>query len=749
VSSSGRPPLLNDLVASVAVGLFSLAVAVGFARVFSGWVFLDDMILVVLVGHGAGLILRRLPVSAWLAVPAAAALTAWTIGVIHYRSTYSWGLPTSETWTLFSAEMQTVQDQFSVAVAPVFYGAGWDVLAAIGLGAAVVLADVFAFRAFARAETLVPGGVLFVFIGALGDERLRVALTVGLVAAGVLATGVLRSYHAALSPGPAGRSPAARRLVAPAALGVALVVAVVAGVVGPRLPGAGAEALYDTKGRGGGVTEVVSPLVDIRSRLTNRSNTELFAVTANIESYWRSSALPRFDGTTWGLPERSLRSASAELSTPRPGSAELRQQIRIVNLGGSLLPAAPDPFQASGPNGLRWVPETATLVTVDDELSLGDVFQVVSASPRFTASDLAAATSTDAGDPVYLELPGGMPAIVGETAAAVTAGASTPYETALALQNWFQNEFDYSLEVQPGHGNNAIESFLRSRVGYCEQFAGTYAAMMRTLGIPARVAVGFTPGIQVATGTFSVLGKHAHAWPEVWFDGWGWVAFEPTPGRGAPGAESYTDLPAQQDTSGAEPADDPADGDETPVPTTVVADGGQDPQGPNLPAEEFADPAGSDAAPPLGSGTGRAWPWTEVLLAGAVMSALIAPALIRRARARRATQTADRQLAYLWNRSVRALGDAGVPLSSSDTPLETATATARRLPIAARPVNSLAEVVTEAMYRPEGTTGYDVVRSYGSSTLLDCRTWTRQIERAVNDSISVADRTVRYFTRLG
>ncbi len=63
--------------------------------------------------------------------------------------------------------------------------------------------------------------------------------------------------------------------------------------------------------------------------------------------------------------------------------------------------------------------------------------------------------------------------------------------------------------------------------------------MARSLGIPARVAVGFTHGV-AANGSFTVLGKNAHAWPEVWFDQLGWVAFEPTPGRGAPGAEDYT-----------------------------------------------------------------------------------------------------------------------------------------------------------------------------------------------------------------
>src|SRR5207253_3253245 len=81
-------------------------------------------------------------------------------------------------------------------------------------------------------------------------------------------------------------------------------------------------------------------------------------------------------------------------------------------------------------------------------------------------------------------------------------------------------------------------------------FAGTFAAMARAIGLPSRVAVGFTPGVLEADGLWHITGRQAHAWPEVFVAGYGWVAFEPTPGRGAPGAEAYTGVPAQQDVAG-------------------------------------------------------------------------------------------------------------------------------------------------------------------------------------------------------
>ena len=77
--------------------------------------------------------------------------------------------------------------------------------------------------------------------------------------------------------------------------------------------------------------------------------------------------------------------------------------------------------------------------------------------------------------------------------------------------------------------------------------------MARSVGMPARVAVGFTPGLTQGDGSRVVLGRNAHAWPEVWFDGIGWVPFEPTPGRGAPGSESYTGVPPAQDESVPQP----------------------------------------------------------------------------------------------------------------------------------------------------------------------------------------------------
>ena len=134
------------------------------------------------------------------------------------------------------------------------------------------------------------------------------------------------------------------------------------------------------------------------------------------------------------------------------------------------------------------------------------------------------------------------------------AGADTPFTKALALQNYLRDNYQYDINTDQGHGRQALSNFLFStKRGYCEQFAGSYAVLARIVGLPSRVAVGFTPGdFDQATGVFRVKGIHAHAWPEVFIEGAGWVLFEPTPGRGAPGAEAYTGVAEAQETSGGQ-----------------------------------------------------------------------------------------------------------------------------------------------------------------------------------------------------
>ncbi|MEA2294766.1 MAG: protein-glutamine gamma-glutamyltransferase, partial [Solirubrobacteraceae bacterium] len=110
--------------------------------------------------------------------------------------------------------------------------------------------------------------------------------------------------------------------------------------------------------------------------------------------------------------------------------------------------------------------------------------------------------------------------------------ATSPYDYVLRVNNYLRDSrFRYS-EVPPPSGREApLESFLfDTRLGYCQQFSGAMALLLRMGGIPARIATGFTPGgYRRSTGEWIVRDTDAHSWVEAWFDGLGWVTFDPTP----------------------------------------------------------------------------------------------------------------------------------------------------------------------------------------------------------------------------
>ncbi|MGI9052347.1 MAG: transglutaminaseTgpA domain-containing protein [Ilumatobacteraceae bacterium] len=729
-----------DVVATIGLAVYSTVAALGLSRVFGDGTFVGDVIIIVAVGHGISLALRLLRVPVLVAVLATLLALVWTVGYLHYPETYGNLLPSMATWDVASADVALVRQQFRDAVAPVAYVGGWALLASIGTAFVVFASDLFAFRANGRGEALVPGAVLFVFVAALGVDEDRIGLTLALVAAGFLAAALLR---ARATPPPRtllGRRRLSLATILPATIITGGLVVLAAWVIGPRLPGAADEPLIDTRQQNGGVTEVGNPLVDIRARLVNQSASQMFSINATAPAYWRVTALPAFDGDTWGLPERAIEDVDGQLQAAATGAIENRQEITVAALTGRLVPAAAEPIAASDA-GLRWSAETSTLVRTDRPLERGDRFEVVSAVPVITPDQLRATGSTAPPDPMHLELPGDFPESVRQQALVLAAGAATPYDVALAMQNWFRTEFRYSTEIPQGHGNDAIQAFLRQRAGYCEQFAGTMAAMARSLNIPARVAVGFTPGLVEANGTRSVLGRNAHAWPELWFDGIGWVPFEPTPGRGAPGTESYTGVAPAQDETVPTPSEAAAEAEPATPATTLPATPPSVPAGDLIetapPAPVFPPIVGTVSGPAIG----------RIVVLGLVALGVVtlgAPPLVRRWRRRHPNPDPAVQVNDLWVRAMGAVEATGYRVDRSLTPLEQARAAAPRLPVAARPLRSLAHLTTQATFSPADEVALiEVPTAPGEG---GPRRWCRQVERIATDSMTPGGRARRYFT---
>jgi hypothetical protein len=130
----------------------------------------------------------------------------------------------------------------------------------------------------------------------------------------------------------------------------------------------------------------------------------------------------------------------------------------------------------------------------------------------------------------YLQLPDDMDARVENLARAITLGHDTPFDQAAAIERYLRSEYGYS--VEGGHDREApLEDFLFGRKeGHCEYFASAMVVLLRSLGVPARPANGFYGGAYNEYGRFYAMRQaDAHAWVEVFFSGYGWITFDPTP----------------------------------------------------------------------------------------------------------------------------------------------------------------------------------------------------------------------------
>jgi transglutaminase-like putative cysteine protease len=709
-----RPSDIDHMVASIAVLVLSAVTAIAMCRVFADWAFLRPLLVMVIGVHLASILLRVARVPGLVAIPLVLIVIVELLSLLFYRDTMHVIVPSSDTLRLLRLDLRLVWSQFPTAVAPVPSEGSFLMAAALGLGVVSMFADAFAFRAFGRAEAVVPAGVLFIFTAALGTDRDRVASAAVWFAAALVVVAVLRALHGGGAESWLGRRRRAVGAALPATAMCALVAALCAAVIGPALPGASADPLLETRQTHNDVTEVLNPWVDIRSKLVNRRNTEMFTMSSAVGRYWRVTGLSQFNGTTWGLPDRTLEDAGGQLNPTTENSQIVQQQITITRFGGKLVPSAFRPVSAAQSN-LLWLSGTDTLVLNDAVLTEGDVYNVAADVYVPSADVLRTDTVSSPPSSEFLELPADLPSEVVDQARAVTANATTPYDKALALQNWFRNEFTYDLNVQSGHSEDAILSFLRIRRGYCEQFAGTFGVMARAIGLPSRVAVGFTKGELKADGLYHVYGRNAHAWPEVWFDNVGWVLFEPTPGRGAPGSEDVTGAPEGQDNTpvevGTGTGDNPPPATSGPRATGTTL---RDLEGPNGGA-----PATTVRPPLSGSGNGGsgATPWVLLAIALIAVWAWAMPRMVRRFT--RSGTTPTEKVISAWHGTLGALQLAGAPPPAGSTPIEYANHVDHEINIDHRSLLELARFVTRAIYSPAGVGEPAALRAAVLRTHLD------------------------------
>ncbi|WP_336922633.1 transglutaminase family protein [Aquipuribacter sp. SD81] len=411
------------------------------------------------------------------------------------------------------------------------------------------------------------------------------------------ADGRVRSWGQVLTRRSAGGSAVpsgvAEHLVRAAAVTAAVAVALGA-LVPVVVPGASTDRLQrlvdERFGEGAGGARTVNPFLDIRADLEAQSDTVLirYATTAEDPDPLRIVTADVFDGALWepsGETPPADQQVGDGLPAPPGASAEVLGASPLVStsvsVGGLAQSYLPLPYPAAEVDVAgEWRYDARTLNVVSTEQTTeGLSYGVRHYDVRPDPAQLAGAPEGDGEglDPTWTELPDGVSEVVLPVAERVTADADDRYGQALALQQWFRNfgGFTYSLDAPSTTDRDAVAAFLEDRRGYCVQFASTMALMARSLGIPARLGVGFLPGEETEPGQWEVRANDAHAWPELYFDGVGWVRFEPTP-AGRTGAPPEWAVP-QSDPADAAPEDRPSAPSQLPEeqrPEQDVAQGG-------------------------------------------------------------------------------------------------------------------------------------------------------------------------------
>lgn len=287
--------------------------------------------------------------------------------------------------------------------------------------------------------------------------------------------------------------------------------------------------------------------------------------------YWRASTLDLFADDRWieslypialGPPRRVLPDDPLVPAASRDAADRIEQTVTVEALREARLVAASQPVRIRSTRIERVFFLSGGVMIARRGLSRGDTYTVWSAAPRpsprelvdsppaYPAEalrflDVGRARTPTFGAPGRAEVVDAIFADqryrafapyrpLWQRARSLAAGARTPYEAVLAVERWLRSEGGFRYEERPPRSAGLpplVDFVTRTQQGYCQHYAGTMALMLRLLGIPARVAVGFTSGRR-SGDTWVVTDHQAHAWVEAWFAGHGWLTFDPTPDRG-------------------------------------------------------------------------------------------------------------------------------------------------------------------------------------------------------------------------
>ncbi|MDS0221741.1 DUF3488 and transglutaminase-like domain-containing protein [Haloarcula sp. S1AR25-5A] len=334
-----------------------------------------------------------------------------------------------------------------------------------------------------------------------------------------------------------------------------------------------------------------------------------FTVTSSEPAYWRTGAYETYTGTGWD-GRSDPQAYEGAMAVDGMADTTVDYEVRLARSATSL-PTVWRPKSVSRENVM--VTEYGA-VTSERPLPPGTTYSATSVTPP-DDPEVLQTSGRDYPDEIesrYTGVPASTSAQVGPFTDRLTEDSDSPYETAVTIEQWLEANKNYSLNVsQPPEDDVASEFIFQMDEGYCEYFATSMTVMLRSQDIPARYVVGYSTGEQTGQNRYTVRGMNAHAWVEVYFEGVGWVQFDPTPGQERLEGEQQAMQNNSQEYSAAEsgsPDEEFAVGTPTgATPTEETATGGDGQQSQNDESEgtETGVDGTGDSDGPSDSGDGQ------------------------------------------------------------------------------------------------------------------------------------------------
>ena len=569
-----------------------------------------------------------------------------------------------------------------------------SLIAAAGIGAVAITVDILAVRLRRPAVAGLPLLLLFSVpvasnLKVFGVPQILIfalSLTgyLGLLAADgrerLRMWGRLVTFRHVQSPDETGSGPDTRDLAASGRrVGLAAVcLAVVIPVILPAMHAHDLFATGDGGGGGGSGGTALSPLLRVGSLLEGKAQPVLTYTTTAAnpgEQYLQVYALNYNARDNQWLPQHSTeRETAGVLPFKAPGvvsstlvtNVTTDVQINKDYSGPAVLPLPYAPTAVTINGGTDgWLESSGSLMVFNngiDMAGLSYTARSTEATPR--QANIGNGPVPPSIQAEYGTYNGPDRNELRRIAEASTDGATTPFEKAVNLEDWFSNNFTYSLRPDLPAGNWLPAFLTTDQRGFCSQFAQAMAILARLVGIPSRISVGYTGGTPVdgQGHTWRVTTADAHAWPELYFTGEGWLRFEPTPtglhGQATAEIPAYASLgntlPLNKGSSQSTPS--------TPAHTSPIDGRHQIAAHLNHGTDSGFTPASQRAGYDL---------WLAAGIPAAVFLLIAWPALIRLVTRRRRWLTAasDADLAHAaWRELTDDLADYGLGFMPAETP---------------------------------------------------------------------------------